>query len=105
MNKLMIPTKIKVGHQTRGDTYTGKLAYVIYYDEKGKLRKETSWSNWRDHKIPDEEFDNIPTEGFVLNKGVGGARQSWGWNTRNEYIRAVSYTHLTLPTILRVLVS
>jgi hypothetical protein len=29
----------------------------------------------------------VPTEGFVLNKGVGGARQSYGWNTRNEYIR------------------
>jgi hypothetical protein len=23
----------------------------------------------------------------VLNKGVGGTRESWGWNPRNEYIR------------------
>ena len=38
-----IPKKIKVGYQDRDDTYTGKLAYVIYYDEKGKLRKENSW--------------------------------------------------------------
>lgn len=39
---IFIPTKINVGFQERKDTYTGKLAYVIYFDEKGKLRKETS---------------------------------------------------------------
>jgi hypothetical protein len=33
------------------------------------------------------EFENIPTDGFVLNKGVGGQRHSYGWNARNEYIR------------------
>lgn len=87
MEKMRIPDKIRVGYQNRNDTYTGKLAYVIYYDEKNKLRKETSWQGWRDNKIDPNNFDNIPTEGFVLNKGVGGARQSWGWNPRNEYIR------------------
>ena len=81
--QLFIPEKIKVGFQKRGDTYTGNLAYVIYYDQKGKLRKETSWESWRDKKIQSEEFTNEPTEGFVLNKGVGGVRQSYGWNTRN----------------------
>lgn len=85
--QLFIPGKVKVGYQKRSDTYTGQLAYVIYYDQKGKLRKETSWEGWRDKKIKAEEFDNEPTEGFVLNKGVGGARQSYGWNARNEYIR------------------
>ena len=35
---IYIPEKIKVGYQNRNDTYTKKLAYVIYYDEKGKLR-------------------------------------------------------------------
>lgn len=39
---IFIPTKINIGFQERSDTYTGKLAYVIYFDEKGKLRKETS---------------------------------------------------------------
>lgn len=87
MERLLIPDTIKVGYQERNGTYTGKLAYVIYYDEKGKLRKETSWQNWRDRNINPDEFKNEPTEGFVLNKGVGGARESWGWNTRNEYIR------------------
>lgn len=31
---IYIPKKIKVGYQNRSDTYTKKLAYVIYYDEK-----------------------------------------------------------------------
>jgi hypothetical protein len=84
---IFIPKKINVGYQKRTDTYTKKLAYVIYYDQKGVLRKETSWQNWRDKKIPNTEFENEPIEGFVLNKGVGGQRHSYGWNARNEYIR------------------
>lgn len=74
-----IPKKIKVGYQNRDDTYTKKLAYVIYYDEKGKLRKETSWKGWCDAKIPAEDFDNVPTSGFVLNKGV--RRYGYSWNS------------------------
>lgn len=85
--QLFIPNRINVGFQKREGTYTGKLAYVIYYDLKGKLRKEASWNSWRDKKITPIEFDNTPTDGFVLNKGVGGQRQSYGWNARNEYIR------------------
>ena len=86
-DQLFIPKTIKIGYQNRSDTYTQKLAYVIYTDNKGVLRKETSWQGWRDKKITASDYDNIPTEGFVLNKGVGGARESYGWNSRNEYIR------------------
>lgn len=85
--QLFIPDKIKVGYNEREDTYTKKLAYVIYYDQKGVLRKETSWKNWIQEEMGINDFDNVPTEGFVLNKGVGGARESYGWNSRNEYIR------------------
>ena len=85
--QLFIPDKIKVGFQSRNDTYTKKLAYVIYFDQKGVLRKEKSWETWRDKKIEPTEFVNEPMEGFVLNKGVGGNRHSYGWNARNEYIR------------------
>lgn len=84
---LFIPDRIKVGYDERNDTYTKKLAYVIYFDKKGVLRKETSWEQWRDKKIEPNEYTNEPTEGFVLNKGVGGTRHSYGWNPRNEYIR------------------
>lgn len=82
---LFVPKKINVGFQERYDTYTKKLAYVIYYDEKGVLRKEKSWQSWRDENIPNQEFDNVPTSGFVLNKHAGGYAS--GWNHRNSYIR------------------
>lgn len=86
-SNIFIPKKINVGFQNRNDTYTGKLAYVIYYDEKGKLRKEKSWNSWRDQNIPNEEFDNVPISGFVLNKRAGGVEESYGWNTRKTYCR------------------
>lgn len=85
--QLYIPEKLKVGFVDRKDTYTQKLAFVTYYDQKGVLKKERTWENWRDQKIDPVEYNNVPTTGFVLNKGVGGVRQSYGWNTRNEYIR------------------
>lgn len=45
-NQLYIPKRLKVGFHKREDTYSKKLAYVIYYDDKGKLRKEKSWTSW-----------------------------------------------------------
>lgn len=83
---IYIPKKIKVGYQNRSDTYTKKLAYVIYYDEKNKLRKETSWQHWRDEKIEPDDFDNEPTRGFVLNKKVGDYAGDWGEH-RQAYCR------------------
>lgn len=84
-SSIFIPKTINVGYQNRSDTYTGKLAYVIYYDEKGKLRKEASWNSWRDENILNEEFENVPTSGFVLNKKVGDYDS--GWNHRHTYCR------------------
>ena len=100
--QLFIPEKIKVGYQERSDTYTKMLAYVIYYDQKGKLRKEKSWRSWcdlpgnpngysygrdtTDHKgIEPNDFENVPTEGFVLNKKVGDYKSDW--NHRKAHIR------------------
>ncbi len=68
--KLFIPTKIKVGFQSRNDTFTQKLGYVIPLGEKGQYRKETSWNSWRNETIEPVEFDNEPKMNFVLNKGV-----------------------------------
>lgn len=84
-SNIFIPEKINVGYQKRNETYTGELAYIIYWDETGKLRKETSWQSWRDDKIEPKEFENIPTSGFVLNKKSGG--YSTGWNYRQTYVR------------------
>ncbi len=85
--QLYIPERLNVGFQKRDDTYTGQLAYVIYYDHKGTLRKEKSWQSWRAKNITPKEYENKPTEGFVLNRHGGGGRHSYGWNPRNEFIR------------------
>lgn len=85
LTQLTIPKKINVGFQDRQGTYTGKLAYVIYTDAKGVLRKQKSWDGWRDKKIDPQEFENKPTSGFVLNKKVGETR--WGWNPRKAWVR------------------
>ena len=82
---IFIPERINVGFQNRSDTYTKKLAYVIYFDHKGVLRKEASWNSWRDQKIDNIIHDNVPTSGFVLNKKAGG--YSSGWNHRQTYVR------------------
>lgn len=105
LTQLNIPKKIKIGYQKREDTYTGMLAYVIYYDHKGKLRKERSWQGWRDEKIEPDDYDNEPTEGFVLNKKVGG--HSWGWNPRRTMVRVYDPRgfefEITVPNLLFIL--
>jgi hypothetical protein len=105
--QLLIPEKIKVGYVNRNDTYTKKLAFVTYYDAKGILRKEKSWEGWRDKKIDPDEFNNVPTEGFVLNRNVGGAKQSYGWNTRIEKVRVFDPRgfefEIALPNMLFIL--
>lgn len=75
---MFIPSKLKIGFQERQGTFTGKLAYVVYYDEKGKLRKQTSWEGWRDRKIEPIEIDNIPQKGFIFNKGVQRSSEWFG---------------------------
>ncbi len=55
-SNIVIPKKIKIGFNTRTDTYTGKLGYIIYND--GKVwRKEKSWDSWRYHYISPEEYE------------------------------------------------
>lgn len=102
---IYIPKKINAGFQNRPDTYTGKLAYVIYYDGNGKLRKEASWNGWRDQNIQNEEYDNVPTSGFVLNKKVGGT--NYGWNPRQTYTRIYDPRgyefEITIPNLLYIL--
>jgi hypothetical protein len=104
-DNIFIPKKLKIGFQDRSDTYTKKLAYVIYYDEKNKLRKEQSWNSWRDKKIDPQDFDNVPTSGFVLNKKVGGCR--YDWNVRNTYVRIYDPRgfefEITIPNLLFIL--
>jgi len=132
-DKLYIPKKLNVGFQLRGDTYSGRLGYVIYWDDKGKLRKQTSWENWR-HKegdkveVEDEHdeenggyeiiandsvrplvTDNEPTEGFVVNKEVGGVSRYHDWydHDRIEKVRVYDPRgfefEITIPNLLFIL--
>lgn len=104
-DNIFIPKKLKIGFQKREDTFTKKLAYVIYYDEKNKLRKEQSWNSWRDKKIDPLDYDNVPTSGFVLNKKVGGYK--YDWNVRNTYVRIYDPRgfefEITIPNLLFIL--
>lgn len=79
---LIMPEEISVGYQYRNDTYSKKLAYVTYYENK-VLKKEKSWKSWIDSTIPIDEFKNEPLEGFIFNKHVGGEY----WSNRQSYIR------------------
>jgi len=102
---IFLPKIINVGFQNRPDTYTKKLAYIIYFDQKGKLRKEASWNSWRDNKIEPQQFNNIPTSGFVLNKKVGGYKTDW--NPRQTYVRIYDPRdfefEITVPNLLYIL--
>lgn len=106
-NQLFIPKKLKVGYNKREDTYSKKLAYVIYYDNKGVLRKETSWKGWIQKAMGIDEFDNEPLEGFVINKKVGGTAESYSWNARQEYARVFDprgfEIEITVPNLLYIL--
>ena len=84
MSTIYIPKKLKVGFQKREDTFTKRLAYVIYYDEKNVLRKEKSWEGWRDKKIDPEEYANLPQTGYILNKNVQRSRD-WGSSGRTLF--------------------
>lgn len=58
-----------------------------------------------DKAIIPVEYDNVPTEGFVLNKKVGG--HSNGWNTRATYTRIYDPRgfefEITIPNLLFIL--
>lgn len=82
MSNVFVAPKIRVGFQNRSDTFTGQLAYIIYYDEKGKIRKEKSWEGWRDKDIDPKEFENVPTEGFTINKDIKRYSGEWFSSTR-----------------------
>lgn len=105
-SNLYIPERVNIGFNARSDTYTNKLAYIIYWDEKGVLRKETSWQNWRSKDIEPEAYDNKPLSGFVLNKKVGGVGYS-SWNPRQTYSRIYDPRgfefEITVPNLLFIL--
>ncbi len=65
---LAIPDKIVVGQHNDKCRFTGKLSLPTYKLSSGKLLRESFWKRFRDGKSLDLEIDNIPTEGFEINK-------------------------------------
>lgn len=78
-------------------------------DDFSKWSKENS--NYYIGKISDDEsikpveYENVPTEGFVLNKKAGG--YSTGWNHRSTYCRVYDPRgfefEITIPNLLFIL--
>ena len=71
----------------------------------GKYEEYNFRHGVQDEKIKPFEFDNIPTEGFVLNKKAGGNRYSW--NPRQTYCRVYDPRgfefEITIPNLLFIL--
>lgn len=82
-------------------------------EEYLKYRDVNSFDDFRFHLphfstnplVNPEEFDNVPTEGFVLNKKVGGTKYSW--NTRQTYTRVYDPRgwefEISVPNLLFIL--
>jgi len=82
---LYIPKRLCVGFNERKDTFTGKLAYIIYWDDKNVLRKADSFNSWRKKDIPVFEMNNMPTKGFILNKDI--RRDNYHFGSGRSVIR------------------
>lgn len=71
--------------------------YSKYHYSNGK---ETD-----DPRVIPQEYENVPTEGFVLNKKAGG--YSTGWNHRSTYCRVYDPRgfefEITIPNLLYIL--
>lgn len=80
--------KVKIRYEQRWDHVAQKyiitnesdpgphLGYATYVDEKGKLRKETSWNGWGNKHLGD--FANVPKRGFKLEKAISRSRDWFG---------------------------
>lgn len=84
MPDFIIPKEVHLGYQKRSDTFSDKLGFITYKDTFGVMKFEKSWEGWRDKLINSDVFQNVPTEGFVLNKNSG---RQWGNFERAEFVR------------------
>jgi hypothetical protein len=105
--QIYIPKNLKVGYQKRGDTYSGKLGFVTYLDDKNVHRQEKSFNGWIEKKMGVDDFENKPMEGFVLNRNVGGVYDSYTSDIRIEKVRVYDPRgfefEIDIPNVLRIL--
>lgn len=67
---LFAPEKIRVGYQSRHNSENGYLSYIVYYDEKNKLRKEVSFNNWIGKEKAPHDVINEEIKGFRIADSV-----------------------------------
>jgi len=79
---MFIPKVLRVITKEKKTNDNIPLCYITYVDEKGKLRKETSWKNWG--KFDLGEFDNEPISGFKMENVVQRSRD-WFGSGRNMF--------------------
>lgn len=83
-SKLIVPAKCRVGFQNRANALEGVLGFVVRHDAKGKISSLKNFEGWRDKTIDPVDFDNVPTEGFVINIPV---RHGDYWNAGVQKVR------------------
>lgn len=84
---LYIPPIVKVGSIEREDTFEGKLSFVIPSEKSGKkFRQQEALDGWlsRNIHVGTEVFDNVPTNGFFINKSIKRVSYSSFGSTTNK---------------------
>lgn len=83
---LFIPKKLRVGFKKRPkETADGYISYVIYFDEKNKIRKEKSFLNWCDNDIPKMDLENTEITGFRILTSI--KRNPYHFGDATEKVR------------------
>lgn len=102
---------------TRRKQYDDRFTYNNKHYTGDDLKRQMDWLGTyeafkpsigklvNDKTIEPIEFDNVPTEGFVLNKKAGG--YSTGWNHRSTYCRVYDPRgfefEISIPNLLFIL--
>lgn len=82
-----IPKQIHTGFQDRDDTYTGKLSFSTYVEEKtGQLKHDNEWKHWcnKEGRIV---LDNKPMKGFMFNRNKTHHSNNYYFNTKRIVFR------------------
>ena len=82
---LFIPKKLRIGFKKRPNSADGLLSYVIYFDEKNKIRKETSFLGWIDKTIPTMDLENNEISGFRILTSI--KRNPYHFGDATEKVR------------------
>lgn len=68
---IVVPSEFKVGYQSRNDTFSKFLGYMIYANKSdGSYGQQKSFDQWIEKKYTPKIINNHPRLGFVINKGL-----------------------------------